>query len=322
MKSPIYYFQLPILGIRNLELGILFILLFVGCGSGPIFGTHPTSQKDTILETSSPFKPIWLNKLPPEAGDCISFVGEETDIKKESAEEKAKLDMLKDYAIYLGANIEVLEKIHREEIKREQDEIYKTKGQVITEVQALVNIYSSGCRFIERYWEKWRKGEDYVYYKYWVLGEINKKFVNEERERLNEANQIDAVKESFANSDLSVEVKEDKGRYKAGDSVVIKFWANDNCYAYILNFYGEGKTEYLGQKYLENNTEYNLSAVAQYLGKAEEIIKVIVSDKLLDIDRALKELYPLAIVENIRNQADDLKAKYAEKSTTIFIVSK
>jgi hypothetical protein len=291
----------------------------VGCGSRSVYGTHPTSQKDTILETSSPFKPMWLNKLPPEADNCISFVGEGSDLKKESAEENAQLDMLKDYAIYLGANIEVLEKIHREEIKQEQDEIYKTKGQVITEIQALVNIYSSGCRFIERYWEKWRKGEDYVYYKYWVLGEINKKFVNEERERLNEANQIDAVKESFANSDLSVEVKEDKGRYKAGDSVVIKFWANDNCYAYVLNFYGEGKVEYLGQKNLEKNTEYNLSAVAQYLGKSEEVIKVIVSDKPLDIEKALKEVYPVHIIKNLRNQVNELGAKYCEKFLAILI---
>jgi len=169
------------------------------------------------------------------------------------------------------------------------------------------------------------KSIEYIYYKYWVLGEVETRFIEAERERIKKLrlSDFDKIRQDIPpNSDLAVEVQANKETFAPGDTVKINFRASDNCYAYILNIYGEGKTEFLKETELERNCDYSISGAIRYGGKPEEIIKVIVSDKPLDISRALQEVYPLAVIENLRNQKDNLNARYAEKSITIFIVPK
>jgi len=302
-----------------------FLLLFgVGCGRGPIIGTHPTPQKDTLLEATAPVKPNWITEIPRGY-----FLGEGQGIKEKEAYESAIGDMLKRYAEHLGADFKVLTLIHQEEIKRITDEVHRTERRVITEIEALSKIITAGSEIRKRYWEKWGKmsGKDieYTYYKYWVLGEVKDRFIEEERERIKRIRLSDFEKlrqDIPPNSDLTVEIRADKKTYAPGDTAKINLRASDDCYAYILNFYGEGKAKLLKETMLEGNCEYQISGPIMYGGKPEEIIYAIVSDKPLDINQALKEVYPLAIIENLRQQRDNLNARFAGKSITIFIVPK
>jgi hypothetical protein len=52
------------------------MLIIVGCGHVPIIGTHPTSQKDTLLDSLSPDRPGWITETPKALG-CKYFIGEE-----------------------------------------------------------------------------------------------------------------------------------------------------------------------------------------------------------------------------------------------------
>ena len=296
-------------------------LIFAGCASGPTIGTHPASSKSTLLERSSLTKPGWTDKVPPQTQNYLYFVGEGKDIKQEAAEEKAKLAMLRDYAFYLGADIKVLENVHREEIKKAQDEIYRTQGKVITKVDALVRIYSAGCRFVERYWEKWGKDDEITRYRYWVLGEVDKEFTEEERKRIKASEGIDKITQDFRNSDLTAELRTDKDKYSAGDTVFVFFKANDNCYAYLLDIYDKGKVDKIIDSYeIKGDGEHKLISVARYAGtEIVEILKLIVADKLLDMDTAISRIHPESIIDDLRAQADSLDARYAERSKRIMI---
>ncbi len=295
-------------------LAISLMLIIVGCGSRPVIGTHPTPEKDTLIESSAPERPPWLTEIPKG-----NFLGEGEDVEREKAKESAIADMLKRYAQYLGIDFKILTQIHQEEIKRLSDEVYKTQGRVITEVEALSKIITAGSEIRKIYWEKWRRDNEYTYYKYWVLGEVNEKFIEEEKQRIKKLKDWEELKKDFFNSDLRVEIKEEKGRYKPGEEVLITISANDISYLYLLNFYGEGEVEILGSKRLEKEGDYEMRGKAKYGGKGEEIIKAIVSDKELNLEEALREIYPVSIIENLRRQAKEKKARYAEKSLLILI---
>ena len=302
----------------------IFILFGVGCHRGPIIGTHPVPKKDTLLEASEPVRPRWIIETPERIGyKC--FVGKGEKLKEKEAEEEAIMNMLERYAQFLGCDYRLLTQIHREEIALKSD-IYYTKGIVKTKAEILAEIITAGSEIKKRYWEKWGKlsgkSLECIYYKYWVLGEVENKFIEEERERVKKLrlSDFEKLKEDIPpNSNLTVKVKADKETYKPGDTVKIYLEANDNCYAYILNIYGEGKVELLKEATLEKDVEYNLSGMIKYGGKSEEIIKVMVSDKPLDINQALKEIYPLAVIENLVNQAKVLNARYDGESISIFI---
>lgn len=300
-----------------LFLTLYFLLTYISCSFKPIIGTHPTPLKDTLIESSSPIKPNWLTEIPK---GC--FLGSGEGRTEKEAKESAISDMLKNYAITLGIDLKVLTKIHQEEIKRITEEVIKTKRVVITELEALSMIITAGSEIRKIYWEKRAKNNEYIYYKYWVLGEVEERFMEEERQRIKELKNIEELKRSYANSDLNVEVYEKKGRYKSGEKVEIEFEANDNVYVYLFNFYGEGKVEFLNSERLGKGEKGVLNAEARYSGKGEEIIKVIASDKPLDIERALKEIYPKSIIKNLRSQANELKARYCEKSISILIEEK
>ena len=228
--------------------------------------------------------------------------------------------MLKDYAFYLGADIKVLESVHREEIKRAQDEVFRTRGKVITKVDALARIFSAGCRFVERYWER-SKEDKITHYRYWVLGEVGKEFAEKERERIRASKGYDKVTEDFSNSDLTAELRTDKDKYSAGDTVFVFFEANDNCYAYLLDIHDKGKVDKVIDSYeIKGDGEHKLISVARYAGtEIVEILKLIVADKLLDMDTAMKRVYPGSIIDDLRAQADSLNARYAERSKRIMI---
>jgi hypothetical protein len=302
-----------------------FLFMGLGCGSKTIIGTHPAPQKDTLLEASEPVRPKWITETPEKIGYKY-FVGKGEKLEEKEAEKEAIIDMLERYAQFLGCDYRLLTEIHREEIAQKSD-IYHTKGTVKTDAEILAEIITTGSEIRKRYWEKWGKisgkSVECFYYKYWVLGEVENRFIEEERERIKKLKSGEELRADIKpNSNLTVEVKADKETYKPGDTVKIYLEASDNCYAYILDFYGEGKTELLGEVILEKNSEYRLSGMIRYGGKSEEIIKVIVSDKPLNINEALKAIYPLAIIENLRQQKESLNARYAEKSITIFVVPK
>lgn len=296
-------------------------IIIVWCVLGLTIRTHSAFSKATLLESSSSTKPGWIDRTPAETEDHLYFVGEAEDIKQESAEEKAKLAMLRDYAFYLGADIRVLEEVHREEIKKAQEEIYHTQGKVISKVDALVRIYTTGCRFIERYWEKWGQDEDKDHYSCWVLGEVGKEFAEEERARIKASEGYDKATEDFSNSDLTTELRTNKDKYTAGDTVVIFFRANDSCFAYLLDFYDKGKVDKVIDSYeIGMEGEYRLTSIAKSAGtEIVEILKLIVADKPLDVETAISKVYPGSIIDNLRTQADSLDARYAEKSETIII---
>jgi len=305
-----------------------FLLLFVvGCGRSPVIGTHPTLEKDTLLEAIAPVKPNWLTETPERPGyKC--FVGKGEKMKEKEAEEEAIMNMLERYAQFLGADYRILTQIHREEIAQKSD-IYQTRGIVKTDAEILAGIITAGSEIKKRYWEKWQKMSgksiEYPYYKYWVLGEVEDSFIKEERERIKAIRLTgfdELMQDIPPNSNLSVEIRENKGKYKVGDELVIRFWSNESCYCYILNFYGEGKVRKLYSDRLDKDIENVLKATAEYCGKPEEIIKFVVSNKSLDIDKALNEVYPMSIIKNLRSQAKELEARYAEKSILIFIVPK
>ena len=220
--------------------------------------------------------------------------------------------------------------MHREEIKETKDEIYRTQGKVITEVNALARVYSAGCRFVRKYWENWGKDDEAAHCKYWVLGEISKKFTREEMERIGEhreksaSQNLDHLRKDFLNSDLTAELRTDKDKYLAGDTVLVYLKANYRCYAYLLDFYEEGKVEAIIDSYdMSRDGEYTLTSVARYgTSKMVEVLKLVVADRPLDIEKAMAQAHAKNVIEHLRAQAEELKARYAEKSTTIIIESR
>jgi len=305
---------------------VLIFLLIVGCASKPHVGAHPPPSDIILLERSSTTKPIWIHELQAETENDLYFVGEGEDPERESAEGEARMDALREYALYLGADIKVLESVHREEIKRAQDEIYRTEGRAVTDVEALITIYSAGFRFTDRYWEEWRDEEGRIFCKYYVLGRISKVFAEKERERIAEEPKTFCthMRDDFCNSDLTASLRTGKDKYCAGDEVVVYFGANDRCYAYLLDCYGDGQVVNImegGSFEIEvSGVEYELTATAEYVRtEMGEILKLVVADTPLDIEWALHYVYPGDIIESLRAQAGELEARYAEKCVEFFI---
>ncbi len=229
--------------------------------------------------------------------------------------------MLQRYAEYLGADFSLLVEVHKEEIKRLQDEMHRTQRKVITEAEAVIRISTRGSEVRETYWEKRSRGGDYTYYRYWVLGEVEERFIEEEQQRIAALADRD-LPSDFSNSDLSLDVRESKARYRAGDTVEVTFSANQDCYVYYLNLYGNGKLvlQYSGE--LRAGQKRSMSCAAVYGGGEREVMKFVACDRELDTDRAMREVYPASVVENLRAQAAALGANYSEKSVSILIESR
>ncbi|MCS7250466.1 MAG: hypothetical protein NZ608_06020 [candidate division WOR-3 bacterium] len=300
---------------------LFLIILFVGCGSKLTIGTHPTPPKDSLIESALPVRPVWITKTP-EASGCKYFVGEELSgkTKEEEARESAIADMLKRYAEYLGIDFKVLTQIHQEEIKKLKDDIHRTERRVITDIEALCKIITAGSEIKEKYWEKWAKisgnNIEYYYYKYWVLGKVEERFIEEERERIKRLKDWKDLNINEKNSDLDIFVYEKKGKYKVGEEFLLEVEANDNCYIYFLNFYGEGKVKFLGSEFVEKGSRCELKGKTIYEGGEEKII-IFACEKEIDINSALKEVYPLAIIENLKNQAKG--KRYTIKTITYLV---
>lgn len=289
----------------------------MGCGPMLRWGTDPTPQRDTLIEASAPQKPDWIYNIPQN-----SFQGEGEGRNIKTAKEMAINDMLKRYAQYLGIDFKMLTKIHQEEIKRLQDEIHRTERRVIDSIEALSRIITAGSEIRKVYWEKYAKktGDniDYYYYRYWVLGEVDPIFINEERERIKRLKDWENLNINEKNSDLDISVYERKSKYKAGEVFSLEVEANDNCYLYFLNFYGEGEVKFLGSEFIEKNSRCELKAKTVYQ-KGEEKLVIFACEKELDVNLALREIYPLAIIENLKNQA---KGKRYAIKTISYLVEK
>jgi hypothetical protein len=229
--------------------------------------------------------------------------------------------MLKRYAEYLGVDFSVLVQVHQEEIKQLRDEITRTERRVVTDAEAVSRIVTRGTELRAQYWEKRDRGYGY-YYRYWVLGGVADRFIEEESARIKGEKQQE-LPPDMATSDLGVEVELPGGQsYKAGDTVRFVVSANADCHLYMLNAYGDGKIacQYSGQ--LAPGCRTTLNCPAEYGGKKQEDVKFVVSDKPLDTDRALKQVYPAAVVMDLRLQSQALEARYAEKTISILIESR
>jgi len=289
----------------------------MGCSPAPIIRTNPTPEKDSLIEASAPVKPDWLS-LTPQVQGAQCFVGEGQALSQDKAKDAAIADMLKQYAQYLGVDFNVLVQVHQEEIKRLQDEIHRTERRVVTDAEAVSRIVTAGAELRAQYWEKRDRGDSY-YYRYWVLGAVEERFIEEEAARI-KAEKQQELPQDIATSDLEVQVELPGGyRYKAGDTVRFVVSANADCHLYMLNVYGEGKVkcQYSGQ--LAADRRLILTCPAQFGGKKQEDVKFVVSDKPLDVDRALRQVHPAAVVTALRQEAQQHEARYAEKTVPIII---
>jgi len=298
-------------------ISLFLVILFVGCGSKSVIGTHPTPQKDSLIERSALQRPYWITDIPKN-----SFLGQGEGMDEKKAREEAINDMLKKYALYLGIDFKVLTKIHQEEIKRLQEEIHKTERRVITDIEALSKIITAGSEIRKIYWEKYVKmtgnSIDYYYYKYWILGEIDPTFTEEERKRIKRLRDWKDLNINEKNSDLDILVKEAKGKYKAGEDFILEIEANDNCYLYFLNFYGEGEVKFLGCEYIEKGSKCEFRGKTIYESGEEKVV-IFGCEKELDINLALKEIYPFAIISNLKEQ---VKGKRYVIKTINYLVEK
>lgn len=292
----------------------------MGCASAPVTGTHPTREKDSLVERSASARPDWITLTPAVPG-YKHFVGYGEDNKTQSAKDAAVSDMLKRYAENLGVNFSVLVQVHQEEIKRLQDEIHRTERRVVTDAEAVSRIVTRGTELRAQYSEKWVQ-DGHGYYRYWVLGEVENRFIEEEAARIKGEKQRE-LPPDMANSDLVVWVELPGGTsYLAGDTVRFVVSANADCHLYMLNVYGEGKVVCQHSGQLAPGCRVTLNCPAEYGGQKQEDVKFVVSDKPLDIDRALKQVYPAAVVMDLRQQSRQLEAKYAEETVSILIESR
>jgi serine/threonine protein kinase len=135
------------------------------------------------------------------------------------------------------------------------------------------------------------------------------------------ANPYNGIRDDFKNSDLSAELRTNKDKYYDGDTVLLYYEANDDCYSYMLDFYGEGNVDkIIDSQEITKNKEYKFTSIARYAGvETVEILKLIVADKPLDIEMAMSEVKPQRVIDNLRAQADRLNTRYAEKSKIIRI---
>jgi len=140
-------------------------------------------EKDLLLESSGP-KPAWIYNVPSEEGYTY-FVGTFRHYKFDKALKGAKLNVIEDYSIYLGADVKTLLRAHQEDIKNIKNDIHTSKGKVISDIEALLIFYSSGIQFVSRYWERrLYKDIGYEYYRYYILGKVKNEFVENERENI------------------------------------------------------------------------------------------------------------------------------------------
>jgi hypothetical protein len=215
----------------------------------------------------------------------------------------------------------VLVHVHQEEIKQLQDEIHRTERRVVTDAEAMSKIATRGTELRAQYWEKYDRGDGY-HYRYWTLGEVADRFVEEEAARIIGERQRE-LPPDMENSDLEVQVDLPGGTsYEAGDTVRFVVSANADCHLYMLNVYGEGKIVCQRSSQLAPGCRLTFNCPAAYGGKKQEDVKFVVSVKPLDVDRALKQVYPAAVVMALRQQAQQLEAKYAEKTVSILIESR
>jgi len=292
------------------------LIIGAGCAPAVRFGTYPTPVRDTLIERSMPARPEWTSNTP-ESPEYQYFRGEGEDLKREDARAKALADVLQAYSLNLGAEFRLLTSLHREEIKQIQDEVYRTSGQVVTEAEAFARISTRGMDFRTDYWEKWSRGNEYTFYRYWLLGRVEKTFIADERRRIDSLVRA-SPPDPISTSDLSLSVQEEKGRYRGGDTVQIVLRASDDCYYYYLDF-GGAKVWCQHSGHLEKDRPCRLVCVAQYGGSRLEALRFIASDKPLDTDEALAKVYPAPVVDDLRRQAQELGARYTEKEISIII---
>lgn len=270
-----------------------------------------------MVERSASARPDWI-ALTPIAPGYKCFVGESQDSSQDKARDAAIADMLKRYAEYLGVDFSVLVQVHQQEIKQLRDEITRTERRVVTDAEAVSRIVTRGTELRAQYWEKCASDNGY-YYHYWVLGDVEDQFIADEAARIKGERQQE-LPPDIVTSDLEVQVNLPGGTsYKAGDTVRFVVSANADCHLYMLNAYGDGKIvcQYSGQ--LAPGCQRTLNCPAEYGGKKQEDVKFVVSDRPLDVDRALKRVYPASVVMDLRQQAQVLGSKYSEKTVSILI---
>jgi hypothetical protein len=273
-----------------------------------------------LVERSAPARPDWIVLTPTALGHKY-FVGESQGPSQDKAKDAAIADMLKRYAEYLGVDFSVLVHVHQEEIKQLQDEIHRTERRVVTDAEAMSQIVTRGTELRGQYWEKWDRGDGY-YYRYWTLGQVEERFIEEEAARIKGERQQE-LPVDMANSDLEVQVDLPGGvSYKAGDTVRFVVSANTDCHLYMLNAYGDGQIACQHYGRLAQDRRLTLTCPAKFGGEKQEDVKFVVCDKPLDIERALKQVYPASVVMALRQEARQLEAEYAEKTVSILIESR
>jgi len=296
------------------------VLLGAGCATAPVVRVRRGMEQDTPVERSAPAKPEWV-ALTPTAPGHKSFVGEGQDESQDKAKDAAIADMLKRYAEYLGVDFSVLVQMHQQEIQQLREDITHTERRVVTDAEAVSRIVTRGTEVRAQYWEKYDRSDGY-HYRYWVLGEVGDQFIEAEVARLRAERQQEFPPDIIT-SDLEVMAHLPSGTsYKAGDTVRFVISADADCFLYMLNAYGGGKLACQYTRKLTPGRRVTLECPAVYGGKKQEDVKFVVSDEPLDIDRALKQVHPAAVVMALRHQAQGFGAKYAEKTVSILIESR